>query len=121
MTKTSELGRLCMNAASNVAGAIADHYLKNMQLSGDNALRSFEYMARLAGATTGLEAIELSGAHYRRQLNVLDCYTGNLIALVCKMSSELVEPFKARALEPVVLSRPTENQLMSSSIRSRRD
>jgi hypothetical protein len=72
------MGRLCLDAAINVARAVADHNLKNMKLSSDNALRSFEYMAQLADAKTGLEVIALSGVHCHSQLNVLGGYTDNL-------------------------------------------
>ena len=101
MTKTSEMGRLCMNAASNVAGTIADHNLKSMKLSGDSTRRALEYVAQLAGAKTALEMIELSGTHFRSQLKVLGCRTGNLTALVYKMPSDVAEPFRTR---PVVAS-----------------
>ena len=71
---------------------IADHNRKSMQLSGASALRSFEYLARLAGAKTGIEAIEVSGAHYRNQLNALGEYTDNLVDLARKMRSICLAP-----------------------------
>jgi hypothetical protein len=98
MIMTSEIRRLCMNAASNVAATIADHNLKSMKLSGASTLRSLEYMAQLAGAKTGLEVVALSGAHCRNQLNVTGCYTGDLIYLVCKMPKDVAEPFRTRAV-----------------------
>jgi hypothetical protein len=58
MVRTSETGRLCMNAASNVVGTIADHNFKSMKLSADSTVRSCEYVAQLAGAKTGLELLE---------------------------------------------------------------
>ena len=61
--RTREMGRLCLDSASRVARAVADHNLRNMKLSSDNALRSFVYMTQLADAKTGLEVIALSGAH----------------------------------------------------------
>ena len=84
MIRTSEMNRLCLDAASNVARAVADHNLKNMKLSSDNALRSFEYIAHLADAKTGLEVIALSGVHCHNQPNVLGGYTDNLVDLICK-------------------------------------
>ena len=98
MMETREIGRLCMNAMSNVAGTIADHNLKSMRLSGDSTLRSFEYMTQLAGARTGLDVIELLGAHCRNQLNVLGCYTGDLVDLVWRMPRDVAEPFRTRAV-----------------------
>jgi hypothetical protein len=96
--KTREMGRLCLDSASNVALAVADHHLKNMKLSGDNALRSFEYMTRIAGAKTGLEVIALSGAHCHNQLDVLGGYTGNLMDLIRKMPKDAAEPFRTEAV-----------------------
>jgi len=101
MTKASEMGRLCMNAASNVAGTLAEHNLKSMKLSSNGTRRALEYVAQLVGAKTAREVIELSGAHCRGQLNVLGCHTGNLIALVYKIPSDVAQPFRAR---PVVAS-----------------
>ncbi len=97
MMETGEIGRLCMNAASNVAGTIANHNLKSMRLMGDSALRSFEYLTQLA-AKTGLDVIQLSGAHYRNQLNLLGCCNGNLVDLVCEMRKDVTEPFRTRAV-----------------------
>jgi hypothetical protein len=90
-----------MNAASNVAGTLAEHNLKSMKLSSNGTRRALEYVAQLVGAKTAREVIELSGAHCRGQLNVLGCHTGNLIALVYKIPSDVAQPFRAR---PVVAS-----------------
>ena len=85
MTEAREVGRSYMKAAGAAAATIADHNRKSMHLSGASALRSFEYLARLAGAKTGMEAIEVSGAHYRNQLDALGEYSANLVDLARKM------------------------------------
>jgi len=87
MIETREIGRLYMKAAANAVTTIADHNRKSMQLSGASALRSFEYLARLADAKTGLEAIECSGAHYRNQLNTLGEHTDNFVNLARRIRS----------------------------------
>ena len=92
MTEAREMGRSYMKAAGAAVATIADHNRKSMQLSGASALRSFEYLARLAGAKTGIEAIEVSGAHYRNQLNALGEYTDNLVDLARKMRSICLAP-----------------------------
>lgn len=92
MMETREMGRLYMKAAGNAAATIADHNRKSMQLSGANALRSFEYLARLAGVKTGMEAIEVSGAHYRNQLSALGDYTDDLVDLARKMRTICLNP-----------------------------
>jgi hypothetical protein len=92
MMETREISRLYMKAAGNAVATIADHNRKSMQLSGAGALRSFEYLARLAGAKTGIEAIEVSGAHYRNQLNALGDYTDNLVDLARKMRTICLDP-----------------------------
>ena len=92
MTEAREMGRLYMKAAGAAVTTIADHNRKSMQLSGASALRSFEYLTRLAGAKTGMEAIEVSGAHYRNQLNALGEYTDNLVDLARKMRSICLAP-----------------------------
>jgi hypothetical protein len=98
MMQTGEMGRLCMHAASNVVGTIADHNLKNMKLSIDNTLRSLEYAAQLAGAKTGAEVMEFSSAHYLEQLNVLRCCFENLADLVCKTTTGAAKPFRSHAV-----------------------
>ena len=98
ISRTSEMGRLCLDSASSVARAVADHNLRNMKLSSDNALRSFVYMTQLAGAKTGLEVIALSGAHCHNQLNVLGGYADNLVDLICKMPKDAAEPFRTEAV-----------------------
>ena len=92
MTEAREMGRLYMKAAGAAVATIADHNHKSMQLSGASALRSFEYLARLASAKTGMEAIEVSGAHYRNQLNALGEYTDRLVDLARKMRGMCLDP-----------------------------
>jgi hypothetical protein len=92
MTEAREMGRRYIKAAGTAVATIADHNRKSMQLSGASALRSFEYLARLAGVKTGMEAIEVWGAHYRNQLNALGEYADNLVDLARKMRSICVAP-----------------------------
>ena len=92
MTEAREMGRSYMKAAGAAVATIADHNRKSMQLSVTSALRSFEYLARLAGAKTGIEAIEVSGAHYRNQLNALGEYSENLVDLARKMRGICLAP-----------------------------
>jgi hypothetical protein len=102
--ETREIGRLYMKAAVNAVATIADYNRKSMQLSGASALRSFEYLARLAGAKTGIEAIEVSGAHYRNQLNAVADRTGNLIDLARKMRTICLDPPKCAGSQQASLS-----------------
>ncbi len=92
MTEAREMGRLYMKAADAAVTSIADHNRKSMHLSGASAFRSFEYLARLAGAKTGMEAIEVSGAHYRNQLDALGEYSKNLVDLARKMRGICLAP-----------------------------
>ena len=92
MTEAREMGRSYMKAAGAAVATIADHNRKSMQLSGASALRSFEYLARLAGAKTGMEAVEVSGAHYRNQLNALAEYSDNFVDLARKMRGICLAP-----------------------------
>ena len=92
--ETREMGRLFVNAAGTAVTTIANHNRKSMQLSGTSALRSFEYLARLASVKNGMEAIEVSGAHYRNQLNALGEYTDNLIDLARGMRSICLAPLE---------------------------
>lgn len=98
MMESREMARSCMNAASNVAGSIADHNVKNIELSSASTLKLFEYIIKLVSAKTGPEVIELSSAHRRNQLTVLGSYHNNLVDLFCKMPNDVAEPFKARAV-----------------------
>jgi len=74
-----------MKFAGAAAATIADHNRKSMQLSGASALRSFEYFTRIASAKTGMEAIEVSGAHYRNQLSALGDFMDNFVDLTRKI------------------------------------
>jgi hypothetical protein len=92
MMDSREMGRLYMKGVGNAVATIADHNRKSLQLSDASALRSFVYLARLAGAKTGIEAIEVSGAHYRNQLNALGEYTDNFVDLARKMRRMCLDP-----------------------------
>ena len=92
MMDSREMGRLYMKGAGNAVATIADHNRKSLQLSGASALRSFVYLARLAGVKTGIEAIEVSGAHYRNQLNALGEYTDNFVDHARKMRRMCLDP-----------------------------
>ena len=92
MTEAREMGRLYMKAADAAVTTIADHNRKSMHLSGASALRSFEYWARLAGAKTGIEAIEVSAAHCRHQLSALGDFTDSLVDLARKMRGICLAP-----------------------------
>lgn len=85
MTEAREIGRAYMKAAGAAVTTIADHNRKSVQLSGTSALRSFVFLARLADAKTGIEAIEATGTHYRNHLSALGEYMDNFIDFVRKM------------------------------------
>jgi hypothetical protein len=85
MMDSGEIRLLYKKAAGSTAVTIADHNLRSMQVSGASALRSLDYVTRLAGAKTGMEVIEISGAHYRNQLAALAAYADNLVDLARKM------------------------------------
>lgn len=50
MSEAREIGRMYMNAASDVVATIADHSCKTAQVAGNNTMQSFAYLSRLAGA-----------------------------------------------------------------------
>ena len=100
MIEMREMGWLCMLAASNVVGTIADHNLRSMKLSIANARRSFECAAQLAAAETGAEVMELSSAHWQNQLNVLRGCFDNRLDLACKLTMDAAGPFRSRAIVP---------------------
>ena len=99
MTEASEMGGLYIKAAGAAVATIAEHNRKSMHLSGASTLRSFEYLTRLAGAKTGMEAIEVSGTHYRNQLNALGEYSDNLIDLARKMRGICLAPSERKSAQ----------------------
>jgi hypothetical protein len=104
MTEAREIGRLYMNAASNVVTAIADHSRKTVQLAGNKAFQSFAHLARLAGAKTGMEAIEVSDAYYRNhQIGALGQHANNLIDLTRRMRSVCLAPSERQETDEGVL------------------
>ena len=92
-------GRSYLKSAGAAVATIADHNRKSVQLSGVNALRSFVYFARLARAKTGIEAIEVSGAHYRNQLSALGEHTDNFIDLARKMRNLSLAPSEPEGMK----------------------
>ena len=98
MMESREMGRLCMQSASNVVGTVADHNLKSLNLSIASTLRSFEYVLQLARAKTGAEVMELSSAHYLNQLNVMRCCRDRLLDLICKTTTDAARPFRSHAV-----------------------
>jgi hypothetical protein len=76
---------LYKKAAGSTVVAIADYNRRSMRVSGASALRSFDYLTRLAGAKTGMEAIEISGAYYRNQLIALGEYADHFVDLAREM------------------------------------
>jgi hypothetical protein len=103
MTEAQTIGRLYVNAASDVVAAIADHSRKTVQLAGNNTLQSFAYLARLAGAKTGMEAIEVSDAYYRNQIVALGQHANNLIDLTRRMRSICLVPSERQEADEGVL------------------
>lgn len=103
MTEAREYGRLYMNAANDAVATIADHSRKTVQLAGNNTLQSFAYLARLAGAKTGMEAIEVSDAYYRNQIGALGQHANNLIDLTRRMRSICLAPFERQEADEGVL------------------
>lgn len=103
MTEAREIGRVYMNAASDVVATIADHSRKTVQLAGNNTLQSFAYLARLAGARTGMEAIEVSDAYYRNQIGALGQHANNLIDLTRRMRSICLAPSERQEADEGVL------------------
>lgn len=80
-----EMSLLYKKAAGSTVVAIAGYNRRSMRVSGASALRSFDYLTRLAGAKTGMEAIEISCAHYRNQLAALGEYADNVVDLAREM------------------------------------
>ncbi|WP_439361482.1 phasin family protein [Bradyrhizobium sp. DASA03007] len=103
MTEVREIGRVYMNAASDVVASIADHSRKTMQLAGNNTLQSFAHLARLAGAKTAVEAIEVSNAYYRNQIGALGQHANNLIDLTQRMRSICLAPTERQEADKGVL------------------
>lgn len=96
MSEAREIGRMYMNAASDVVATIADHSCKTAQVAGNNTMQSFAYLYRLAGAKTGMEAIEISDAYCRNQIGALGLHANNLIDLTLRMRSICLAPSERR-------------------------
>lgn len=94
MMDPGDIRLLYKKAAGSTAVTIADYNLRSMQVSGASALRSLDYVTRLAGAKTGMEVIEILGVHYRNQLNALAAHTDNLVDLARKMRTICLAPSK---------------------------
>jgi hypothetical protein len=98
MIPMMETSRPCIEAAGNLARAMVDHNLKRLEWLYASAFKSLEYMAHLAGAKAGQEAIEYSRAHYRSQLNLLGSYTDSVVNHIRKLPIDASSPFVRRAV-----------------------
>ncbi|MGY3075102.1 hypothetical protein ACVWZZ_001473 [Bradyrhizobium sp. LM6.10] len=98
MTEARKIGRVIPETTDTAVAIIADHNHTSMQLARAIALRTVPYLAPLAGANTGMETIEVVGAHYRNQLNALGEYTDTLIDLAREMQSICLAPVERDGL-----------------------
>ncbi len=79
--------------ASASKGA-ADYGLKMIELARENTNSAFDFYAKLLGAKTLSEVVELSTAHARKQFETLTEQGRELTALAQKVATEAAEPIK---------------------------
>jgi len=77
--------------ASRGAAAIG---LKMIEVSRANTNAAFDYAAALLAVTTLSEAVELSGAHLRRQVEALGAQSKDFAALAQKVATETARPIQ---------------------------
>ena len=73
----------------------SDYGLKVIELARDNTNAAFDFASRLITVKSLSEAVELSTAHTRKQLEALTAQSKELAAIAQKVATDAAEPVKA--------------------------
>ena len=80
---------------STATKGASDYGLKVIEAARANTNAAFDFAGELLAAKTVSEVVELSGAHARKQFEVMTQQGKELSALMQKLASETTEPIKS--------------------------
>jgi len=79
---------------ANASKGAADYSLKVVEIARANSNATFDFATELLGARTFAQAIEISTAHTRRQIDSLTEQTKELLSLAQKVALHTTTPIK---------------------------
>lgn len=79
---------------ANASKGAADYGLKVVEIARANSNATFDFATELLGCRTVAQAIEISAAHTRRQIEVLTEQTRELLSLAQKVALHTAAPIK---------------------------
>ncbi len=79
---------------ANASKGAADYGLKVVEIARANSNAAFDFATELLGARTFAQAVEISTAHTRRQIETLTEQTRELMSLAQKVALQTATPIK---------------------------
>lgn len=79
---------------ANASKGAADYGLKVVEITRTNSNATFDFATQMLGARTFAEAIEISTAHTRRQIEALTEQTRELMSLAQKVTIQAATPIR---------------------------
>jgi phasin len=80
---------------ANASKGATDYTLKSIEITRANTNAAFDFASRLVGVKSLSEAIELTSAHTRKQLDAFIEQSKELAGLAQRVATETTEPLKA--------------------------
>jgi phasin len=84
-------------ACQSAARGAGDYTAKLFEITKVNVEGAFDFAKALLGTTSVADAVELTNSHARKQFELLQTQSKDLIELGKKVATETVEPIKATA------------------------
>jgi phasin len=93
-TAAEEATGIMETTYANASKGAADYGLKIVEMARENSNATFDFATQLLGARTFAQAVEISTAHTRRQIESLTEQTRELMALAQKVTIHAATPIK---------------------------
>src|SRR5215472_11610291 len=93
-TAAEEVTGIMESTCANAAKGAADYGLKVVEIARANSNATFDFATALLGARTFAQAIEISSAHTRRQIDSLTEQTKELLSLAQQVPLHTTTPIK---------------------------
>jgi len=93
-TAAEEATGIMETTCANASKGAADYGLKVVEIARTNSNAAFDFATELLGARSFAQAIEISTAHSRRQIEALTEQTRELLSLAQKVAVHAATPIK---------------------------
>ena len=93
-TAAEEATGIMESTCANASKGAADYGLKVVEMARANSNATFDFATQMLGARTFAQAIEISTAHTRRQIESLTEQTRELMSLAQKVAIHTAAPIK---------------------------